>query len=385
MSPTSVWRLWFSPLVLGLATLAACAEDLPSAWKIQDTRVLGGRLEAEGDPARAWPEAGQSATASLLVVHPSLERDNSALQTMLLQCTPAAVRVGPPICQEFLELAMQAEQDSSDMAEQLFGGRESLDCDDLADLREIVGEVSNQIPIDLFCVDGEPSFEIQVPEKLEGDALLLLGVACDRGKAVMRIPDGDQASADIFGCDFGREGKQEAGQETPFVWDIPIKTGEEDNRNPSLADAVIELDGKPWPEIPDELVQLGLQPNLGRAESDADQQGCAQAAADGLLPAVDASEHEISMSFDTEDFEEFTEDGAVETERFQIGHYTTGGDLPRTYSVVDGDDEELSFDVDWESPEDVPAAGGLVVFFFTVRDRRGGFDSTTRALCVKTE
>ena len=55
-----------------LAALSAgCLPDLPLAQQIEDTRVIGARLEVMGAPERAWPTPGESARVTWLVVDPT--------------------------------------------------------------------------------------------------------------------------------------------------------------------------------------------------------------------------------------------------------------------------------------------------------------------------
>jgi hypothetical protein len=82
-------------------------------------------------------------------------------------------------------------------------------------------------------------------------------------------------------------------------------------------------------------------------------------------------------------------DGELET--LELSAYATAGELERRFIVLEPDAKTsgglLKDDWMWKMPkkerELVGKNGKLVRFFFTILDRKGGFDVTTRSLCIK--
>src|SRR5690349_5215120 len=80
------WSGWLS---LG------CDDPLKSVELIAEPRVLGGRVEVDGDPKRAAPAPGELATASFLLAAPEL---STSLGFAFAVCPSVARRSTRPDC-----------------------------------------------------------------------------------------------------------------------------------------------------------------------------------------------------------------------------------------------------------------------------------------------
>ena len=73
----------------------ACDDPLKKTELVEEPRVLAARIEVEGEPERAAPFPGESATVRFLVAAPELE---PALGFALVACHSASSNVGLPSC-----------------------------------------------------------------------------------------------------------------------------------------------------------------------------------------------------------------------------------------------------------------------------------------------
>lgn len=185
-------------IVLG-AMLAGCDDPLAEAQRIESTRVLGARVEAAGDPLRAWPEPGESATVRWLVADP---RPAPPLGWAFSLCVGAPTVRGVPECDAppFAELASP-------------GPSAAL-----------------------------PSFDFSMPDQAtlgSADRVLIRGAICADAQPVLAEP------LDRSRC----EGELEL-----VLIEVGIASVEGANLNPSLGDAPISFDGAVWPEPPATLL-----------------------------------------------------------------------------------------------------------------------------------
>lgn len=81
-------------LVLALAS-SACGDPLVSVERIASLRALGARVEVEGDPARALPLPGETATVRFLVAAPEVA---PSFGFGLVACEASPGEVGTPTC-----------------------------------------------------------------------------------------------------------------------------------------------------------------------------------------------------------------------------------------------------------------------------------------------
>ena len=176
--------------LLGLGLLlAGCDDPLKSVELVAEPRVLGARVEVMGEPERAAPAPGETATATFWLAAPAL---SPSLGFALAAC-PAAVRNG---------------------------ARGACDGEVFAELRRENGEAS------------AASLTFQVPSGLDPSGrVLLFGVIC---------PDGSPG-ADAERCDGADPG-------TPLQLELDLARDGDTNLNPELQADAVRFDDEPWPE-----------------------------------------------------------------------------------------------------------------------------------------
>lgn len=306
---------------VGLLVWTACSDPLKPPALVAETRVLAARLEVSADPGRAWPGAGESATVRWLVGEPAEPRP---LGWHFDVCLAAPTMRGVPRCAA-------------------------------APFASATGDAPQT---------GEPQVDFVVPSEAvlgASEQLLLLGVVCAGGRPdnSSRWPDwrcvGDGADVSL----------------TSF--EVTIQRGEQSNRNPSLSDDTVALDGAPW------------DPPVPSAEPLA---GCGALRSSPALPTVAANgaEHVVSLTSNGVDREPLETATSVSASReaLYIAHLSTVGELAGLFSVIEADDsqEPPTIDVVWNAPTEIVAEGWRARFYFIVRDQRGGADWTIREACV---
>jgi hypothetical protein len=280
---------WLASLLL----LPSCSDPLKDAQLVVEPRVLGARVEVEGEPERASPAPGEAASVRWLVVAPE---PDPLLGWSLGVCSAAPEGSGLPACAEAPFAVASADEP----------------------------------------VAGEPRLDFVVPAETTATALAVLGSVCP-GSA----PDG------AGGC-------SEPGG-TAVSFDFALAPGEL-NFNPSIEPEALSFDGAVW-----------------QAGSD-----CA------LVPSVaPSSGHAIALLLDEGDREPITPETSADPDRevLQASHFATGGELQRAFTIIQADQSDLGVSLEWKAPAAAPE-GGLIRFFFVVRDARGGSDWLERALCV---
>lgn len=320
-------------------------------------RLLGARVEVEGDPSRATPRPGERAEVSFVAVHPTLEGVNDTVQTMLVSCTqPGRYTGGVPVCQEFLDAALGGAVD----VQSVLDIAQKFRCLDIAEGFYEVGTVA------IRCIDGDPSIPIRVAPSFEADELLYRGIVCEDGNAYV-----DPFDPLLFGCD------RNEGETFRVHGTVTVQHDAADaNHNPSLADAELllgnpgEEGGRAWDFV---------APEAFPAEDD-----CWEGAdAAGLLRADSFGNHQITVRYDASAREEV--DG--EPEDVEISLFATAGELGQRFVLFDAgsiaEDGIFEDTVSWTPPLELESRSQIVRFFFTVLDRRGGFDWTTRAICLR--
>ncbi len=184
----------------------------------------------------------------------------------------------------------------------------------------------------------QPSFSFDVPLESEQDALLVYGVICPdaAARAEVEPPGCDDASGLRVSLDFPLAGKRA-------------------NFNPSIAPGDLHFDEQEWP-----------------AGSSCDE-----------LPRVEpGSTHTIELPLDEADRDPLEQriDLDPEREPLQVSHFSTHGELERTFTIIEPQDE-LTARVTWKAPGSTNDVG-VMRFFIVVRDLRGGSDWVERAVCV---
>lgn len=291
--------------------VCACEDPLTDPALIAGPRIVGARVGAELDPALAQPAAGQAATLDWLV----LSDQPGSFTAQVAWCVAAQTVIGAPRC------AWES------FAEQSATGR-----------------------------FGEPlRFDFDVPAELEpGEAWLAWIGICDSGEARF------DPVASVFRCE---DAEPLSGFYRGFVPEGAP------NRNPSLADDALALDGAAWlppdpsaPEAGAPCVGLGL-PEL-RAERAA-----------SVLFELGGDDRE-ALENEPGTYAAHARESLVYT------HLATQPGLDRAYSAIDYDATELAFEVPFEPPAPAAPDGTTLRFFLLVRDERGGVDWLMRQACL---
>jgi len=180
--------------LLSSAMLAfGCDDPLKKTELVEEPRVLAARIEVEGDPGRAAPFPGESATVRFLVAAPELE---PSLGFSLIACHSRPAHVGLPSCEgaPFAESARLEPE------------------------------------------PGAPELGFELPEPASASTtprLLVRGVICPNG-----TPRGGD---DPSGCTSG-------GRALPVSLEAEIASADDENQNPSFSDAELRFDGGDLPE-----------------------------------------------------------------------------------------------------------------------------------------
>jgi hypothetical protein len=307
--------------LLFAAAICACEDPLTDPALIAGPRIVGARVGAELDPALAEPAAGQAATLDWLV----LSDQPGAFTAQVAWCIGAPTVLGAPRCSW------------EPFAEQSATGR-----------------------------FGEPlRFGFNVPAELEpGEAWLAWIGICGSGEARF------DPAASVFVCG---EGEPLSGFYRGFVPEGAP------NRNPSLADDSLLLDGAPW--LAPDVVPPGAAPP-GSVPLEVG------AACLGLgLPELRA-EQPSSVLFelggdDREELENVPGTYAAHSrESLVYTHLATQPGLDRAFSAIDYDATELAFEVPFDADPPASAEGTTLRFFLLARDERGGLDWLMRQACV---
>lgn len=331
-----------------LCLLIACGDSFVPAWLVTDLRVVGARVEVDGQPERARPEPGDDIQVSVLVIDqgakPSEEMGVPALTPELLQwafvaCIPQATLIGPPICGTIIEPCEG--------------------CD-------------GQPPADPLAF---PLIGFQVPDQAKLDAaeansVLLQGVICAGGPpaedSILRFILGE--TDQINPC----EDPDDEGRFVSVL--IPIESSPEDpNLNPEVS--TVSLNGRSWPPpynegVPRTAPREGCAPDL-EALSPEDR---------AAHPKAGDPPSSINLFVTPQSLQSYVLDDVTLTEELQVSWLTDGGDLERTFSFIT--DPANSVLTQWGPFTGVPEDGVLVRFTFVIRDGRGGTDWRERGLCI---
>jgi hypothetical protein len=351
-------------ITLALCTLllaTACNDDLPKATSITHMRVLGTRIEVKGEPTRSTPKPGETAVMTFPVAFPSLEDDLADVSSLFITCTTPDRFTGIPICQEFIDLAQNPDDALADM---LAGASmDDFSC-------KGVGNTSVMLDtIGLTCVTGTPKLEAKIAAKDKSAAKLVRGIVCQHG-----VPFLDPTDPALFGCKRKAGVKAADAESIPLYGTIPVQQkAADENDNPSFADSAMTFHGTDW-NAPDPA---------GEPVADED---CATAAQMKMVVVSAGLEETLKISFDPKAREKA--DG--EPELLELSAYATAGVLSRRFIVFEPDQklvssklrDELTWQMTREERKKIGEEGKLVRFFFTMLDRRGGFDVTERYVCV---
>ena len=182
------WALLFGAAYVSFA----CDDPLKPVERVEDFRVLGARVEVDGDPARAAPAPGEAATVRWLVAAPG---GPPPVAWALAACLARETNVGVPLCDgEPFASAVSTAPDAA------------------------LPELAFAIPADV-----DP---VRTPR------VAVLGSICEGGS-----PEGTPFDSD---CPSGAPG-------TKVSLEFELARPDDTNTNPRFDDPAIELDGSPWP------------------------------------------------------------------------------------------------------------------------------------------
>jgi hypothetical protein len=330
-------------LIVAVLLVAACAESFLPPSAVIDLRVIGARVEVEGNPGHANPVPGDLIQVSNIVIDrgfPPTEPPNPPplspppLQWRLVACIPAPSVLALPICQSQIPCE---------------GCEKTPPDDPLA------------FPVVRFQV---PSAEAL--EAAEASSVVLQGVICANGEpaeleAILRLVTGETEVLEPC-ADPDNEGRI-------ISVEVPIETRPENpNLNPSIEE--VTLNGEPWPPPFDQGVPRG-QPNTG----------CTDLVEDPTtLPRADGSISIIQLEASNQSFQQYVVDDVFITEEMQVSWLGDSGAFESSFSFIT--DPARSAAIQWAPPSFPPASGRVVRFNFVMRDGRGGLDHVERGLCL---
>ncbi len=411
--PPRRWGGLSSPALALSAALAlwGCAADLTEAWEVKEPRLMGARIEVDGDPDNPHPQFGQTFAV----------RQFLALPGPLATPLPQRYSFGLAICIGYKtdtgELICLTEQPLAPVVTPI-SDTEVLLAGLNLDLTQIDLTSLGITPEQLATLTLD-----NLPEDLRNiDRLLLFGAWCVEG-TVERVPGKtarDDPPSQLYRC---VDNPQAAFPDvSTFTLSVLLDWGRpsDRNRNPQFAcdpaapDSACALgvvrEGEPQvggpfvlalPEPQEkgalrQVVPWPAHPDPGSLPWD----GCAQ---DPTLPQILAGSDKLTIRarFDPGDREQFQQQ--IEQngepilrdrrEALILSHAisTKGGELDGDESRLDDEevDARAEISLSYTAPEQghrpedqIPENGRLVRFSFTLRDQRGGVDFTTRELCV---
>lgn len=312
--PRALWGL-----VLLLA-LPACGMSLPNGTVVDRPRVLGVRVEVEGDAARAEPRPGEAVALRWLVV-PGADAWTSALTA----CLAAPVNAGLPRC---------------------------------------AGPPFEFAPPGAPTPD--PRFAFTVPaDATPGSTVLVAGILCAGGAPV--LPDEGLPDCEGEGATVER-----------VVFSFSVAGMQQPNRHPSWEGQTLTIDEQPWEPPPAELPASGCASVAG----DPSLPRLAWRDEDDPLTLTFTTRPEDREPFEALVLGEMPRLES-RREDLRVTHAATAGRFARLSTEI-FDDESSTGEVPWRHPplEEVPEGGLTARFWFVLRDGRGGMDWTERAACL---
>lgn len=339
---------------VGLAFLTACDDDLTKVTLIEHMRPLGARQEVIGAEQRAIPKPGETARMTWAMAYPDVAATDDELSSFFIVCTAPIRYTGTPVCQEFIDIAQGRQRGLG------FGfSTPPKGCDVQPNSTQTISGIR------IVCVTGTPIVEVPIATSVRTPRLVQ-GIICRNGTPQLDLDSPTGAS-----CTPKSSGQFE---EITVFGQVNIQTKPEDeNLNPDISLAKISVrtdkssNARTWGATPAEALP-GLSDD------------CSTAPANVVLPTNGFPEVIVI------DYPKQTA-ASEKTEDIVFSTYATFGELSRRFTVFESTGEEVDApDLTWKLSEDersdLIGKPKLVRFYFTVNDGRGGFDITTRELCV---
>ncbi|HET6332773.1 MAG TPA: hypothetical protein VFG30_06145 [Polyangiales bacterium] len=346
----------FSLLVLSLLSIfTGCEDDLPKVTLITHMRALGARQEVIGDEARAIPKPGERVRMTWAMAYPDVETTDDELASFFIECTAPIRYTGTPVCQEFIDAAQGRTTGLG------FGFSQPPEgCDVKPDSTQTIAGIR------LVCVTGTPKIDVPVAKAAKSPRLVQ-GIICRNG-----IPQLDLESPTGASCK--PKSSRDDFEEITVYGTVNIATkADEENENPAIAKAKLRLratefgDPIDWNPTPAEAL-----PDL--------EEDCSTASSE-ILPKSPGFTGVILIDYPKQTASRERDEDIV------FSTYATFGELSRRFTVfestgVEVDAPKLTWKLSEEERTELVGNPRLVRFYFTVVDGRGGFDITTRELCV---
>jgi hypothetical protein len=343
-------------LVAALSMIATqgCEEDLPKVTLIEHMRVLGAKQEVIGDEMRAVPKPGETVKLTWEMAFPDLTTTDDDLASFFIECTAPSRYTGTPVCQEFIDAAQGRATGLG------FGfSQPPMGCDVKPDSSQTVAGIR------LVCVTKTPTIDVKIAKSVKS-ARLVQGIICRNG-----IPRIDLNSPTGASCERKPNVDSDDFEAITVYGTVNVATEpRQENQNPDISKATFRIGG----ENAGGNLWLPTDPELlpGYIED------CSTAPR-GTLATSDGFTKVITIAYPRQTTEK--------TEDIVFSIYATFGELSRRFTVFESTGEQVEApDLTWELSEeeraDLVAKPKLVRFYFTVVDGRGGFDITTRYVCI---
>jgi hypothetical protein len=309
--------------LLALFGTSACIDPMSPGSFIEDPRVLGAAVSVDGDPSRATPAPGESATVRFFVATPT--DDTSTFGWAFVPCVRSPASLSVPVCQ----------------------GAPAI-----TDITMGTG--------------AEPTARVTVPsaEALAGaKQMIVTGIVCANGTPTI---DGPNMAP---GCSPSTTKSQ------PLFLTIGIATDEPStNENPVASDLTTTFDGAEW-TAPATTPVTGCRSASGVANLPFVREG------DELGITIDFAgvlreSYEKTIAGDPPLVR-------TQLEVLQLSHFSTNDGMERQFSIIDENSTSTFAKVKWKAHNaDFDVSGTRVDFFFVLRDDRGGVDWIARSVCV---
>jgi hypothetical protein len=303
-----------------LGVVPGCTDDIVPASTIERTRVIGARVEVDGDPAVAQPAPGDRATVRFFVVDAA---EPVPVSWALVACPASLNTRGATFCAGMPAGVSFVETPGTE----------------------------------------RPSIDVAVPPAAAlGDAreILIAGIVCGGGRPVF----------DMMEMEGGCEG--DGVSETLVTLTVPIALGgAAPNRNPSIDGLVVRLSDRAL-----ELAPVADPAALPLTD-------CTTTPGVTVVPRDDGDVTLATTGLDAEREDYVDADGMPREERFLMSTFNDGtSELEQQFAFFDEanlmDETELLL----PKARNLAPGGTLVRLHFVVRDQRGGIAMTSRAVCV---